>query len=95
MIVVRRVVGDSMLPTLRPGQIVVATRWVRLRPGKIVIALTPRREVVKRVKSVTARGMELIGDNPAASTDSRHFGPVDPRAIVGVVIYPRNKYNRS
>lgn len=89
MIKVRRVVGESMLPALRPGQIVVATRWTRLLPGKVVIARMRDRDVIKRVKDVSAAGIIIEGDNPAASTDSRHFGPVDPRAILGVVIWPR------
>lgn len=94
MFKLRRVVGDSMLPTLRPGQLVIATRWVRLSPGSIVIAPLGGREVIKRVKSVKAQGIELIGDNLEASTDSRVYGLVDPRSVIGVVIWPRRSYNR-
>jgi nickel-type superoxide dismutase maturation protease len=80
-----------MLPALQPGQVVVATPWVRLRPGKVIIAINPGgREVIKRVKSVTGGGIVVEGDNPAASTDSRTFGPIDPRKVRGVVIYPYN-----
>jgi nickel-type superoxide dismutase maturation protease len=87
---VRRVVGESMLPTLKPGQIVFVTPWVRLLPGKVVMARVRNREVIKRVKSVSPEGITLKGDNPDQSTDSRYFGPIDPRTILGVVIWPRN-----
>jgi type IV secretory pathway protease TraF len=78
-----------MLPTLRPNQIVVSTRWTRLAPGKVVIAQVGEREVIKRVEAVQAAGIVLIGDNPERSTDSRQYGPVDPRAILGIVIWPK------
>lgn len=89
MIRLRRVVGDSMLPTLRPGQVVIATPLVRVESGRVVIAQTADRAIIKRVKSVTTRGVELVGDNREASTDSRNYGLVDPRSIVGVVVIPR------
>jgi nickel-type superoxide dismutase maturation protease len=86
---VRRVVGKSMMPTLRPGQIVLITPLVRLLPGKVVMARFNNQEVIKRVKRVSPEGITVEGDNPDQSTDSRHFGPVDPRSILGVVIWPR------
>lgn len=80
-----------MLPALRTGQIIIATPWVRLSPGKIIVAIVEGREVIKRVKAVTGGGVIVEGDNPSASTDSRHFGPVDPRSVRGVVVWPYNR----
>jgi hypothetical protein len=40
----------------------------------------------------------LLGDNSAASTDSRHFGPVKAAQILGrpvAVIWPRPRWLRS
>jgi nickel-type superoxide dismutase maturation protease len=77
--------GSSMAPGLLPGDRLVALR-LRRRPrvGEIVLApdpRAPRRELVKRVRSVDAKGIQLRGDNAAATTDSATFGPVPPAAI--------------
>ena len=43
---------------------------------------------MKRVASVEPNGdLVLHADNPNVSRDSRHFGPVPRRLIVGRVIY--------
>lgn len=77
--------GDSMAPGLQPGDRLLAVRGLDPRGGDIVTAADPRqrsRVLVKRVASVTrADGVELAGDNPGASTDSRTFGPV-PLAMI-------------
>lgn len=43
--------------------------------------------MLKRVESIHARGIEVRGDNPPASTDSRHFGLVPWDAVLGIVVY--------
>ena len=43
--------------------------------------------MVKRVAGVAGTEVFVRGDNEAASTDSRHFGPVGPAAIRGRVVY--------
>jgi hypothetical protein len=43
--------------------------------------------MIKRVTGFEGGGVVVRGDNEAASTDSRHFGPVDHRAVSGRVIY--------
>ncbi len=68
------------------------------RVGWIVVAERPDRPgltIIKRVASVEGASREeegervtitLLGDNPAASTDSRQFGPVGAEAVWGVVV---------
>jgi len=77
-----------MLPVLGEGALIAAARLdsdATLRVGEVVVARRPDRisvEMVKRIRSVDGQGnVFLLGDNPAASTDSRHFGVV-PRNLV-------------
>ena len=89
----RRVVvtGDSMLPAFVPGDRLLVGPIGRLRPGDVVAVPDPRRPdrfLIKRVHSVAPGArVHVRGDNEAASTDSRHFGPVPRRAVRGRVLY--------
>ena len=76
--------GRSMLPTLLPGDRLLVARLGRPRPADVVLAAdprAPRREMIKRVARIDASGIHLRGDNPAASTDARAFGPVSAAAV--------------
>ena len=82
--------GESMLPAYQPGdQVVVDTKGYfsrEVRAGDVVVAVDPRdpaRRLIKRVVRVEGGDIWLEGDNPDASTDSRHFGPVS--GLVGMV----------
>ncbi|MGH9298561.1 MAG: nickel-type superoxide dismutase maturation protease [Acidimicrobiales bacterium] len=82
--------GSSMLPTLSPGDRVLAVRWPVLEAGDIVAFRDPEareRVLVKRIAALQALAIEVLGDNPSASRDSRHFGPVSRRDVVGRVVY--------
>jgi nickel-type superoxide dismutase maturation protease len=93
--VVHRVVveGDSMRPTLDPGDKLLILRLPLrpARPGSLVALHDPRepaaRALVKRVSGLGIDGVEVRGDNPVASTDSRSFGPVAPKLVIGPVLY--------
>ena len=89
---VRRVevVGDSMLPALRPGDRLLVLRPARASPGDVVAVTDPRlasRTMVKRVAAQGPEGVTVLGDNAAASTDSRQLGPLAPAAIRGRAFY--------
>jgi nickel-type superoxide dismutase maturation protease len=83
--------GRSMEPALEPGDWLLvdpdAYRGRAPAPGELVLAPDPRepgRLLVKRVASIDVDGhLELLGDAPAASTDSRHFGMIDPAGVRG------------
>ncbi|WP_052664992.1 nickel-type superoxide dismutase maturation protease [Nitriliruptor alkaliphilus] len=83
--------GASMEPTLWPGDrlLTVPARRRWLRTGRVVVVADPADPthlVVKRIAR-TERGLvEVLGDQPAASTDSRHWGPLPVTAIRRVVI---------
>ena len=82
--------GDSMRPTLEPGDRLLVLRRAKARPGDLVTVPDPRdgsRTVVKRVASVSADGVVVVGDNPSQSTDSRVFGAVPAASVRGRVVY--------
>lgn len=87
MIVVRRVLGHSMEPTLRGGDLVVISTSHEVRPGSIVMARIRGREVIKRVAAIDSEGYSLRGDNLSSSTDSRDYGFVHSQAILGAMIW--------
>lgn len=82
-----RVDGDSMRPTLEPGDRVVCVRARRVNTGDLVAVHDPRdgRLLVKRVATVDP--LTVVGDNAHASTDSRVFGALQPHDLVGRVVY--------
>ena len=79
-----------MLPTLRPGQTLLISQFSRPKVGDVVLAIQNNREVVKRISAISNGGqVTLMGDNKAASTDSRSLGTVTITKIHGVVWWPR------
>lgn len=84
---VRRVAGDSMLPTLRPGRIIIARpHFGNVRVGDVVVVWQGGLEKVKRVQQVREDYVYVVGDNQAHSTDSRSFGWLPVSAVVAKVI---------
>jgi nickel-type superoxide dismutase maturation protease len=82
--------GDSMLPGLSAGDRLILIPPRRLRPGAVVALTDPRRSsriLVKRVAALEGGRVTVLGDNPAASTDSRVFGAVPISAVLGRAIY--------
>ena len=87
--------GDSMVPSLLPGDRLLAVRVTSAPPGALVVVADPRlplRKLVKRVVAADDQGLVVQGDNAVASTDSRAFGPV-PSVWARVVYryHPRSR----
>jgi nickel-type superoxide dismutase maturation protease len=83
-----------MSPTLVAGDRVVVLRVPRrwpLRPGDLVALAHPGADasmvLVKRVAGLGEGWVDVRGDNAAASTDSRDFGPVPRASVRGLVPY--------
>lgn len=76
-----------MQPTLAPGDRLLLVRTaLRPRPGQLTVAHDPRasgRLLLKRVRAVVGTGVDVRGDNPAASTDSRSFGALPLGGVHG------------
>jgi nickel-type superoxide dismutase maturation protease len=99
---IRRVIveGSSMEPTLAPGDRLLVVPLMRPRAGDIVAVTDPRdtkRLLVKRVVTVDhlEKAISIEGDNVAASTDSRLFGPVPWTEVLGRVVYRYAPSGRS
>lgn len=79
-----------MLPTLRPGDGLIALRSGRVRRGEIRVFEHPERPgfwLVKRVGHVRGERFEAISDHPSAgAVDSRRFGDVPIAGSYRVVL---------
>jgi nickel-type superoxide dismutase maturation protease len=96
-----RVSGDSMMPRLRHGDLVVvkmesASLSTDGMPpvGSVVVATNPRApsgRLIKRLASMTERSFALRSDNPFGALDSRQIGSLqlsDYQGHVRLVIKP-------
>jgi nickel-type superoxide dismutase maturation protease len=85
--------GDSMRPTLEPGDRLLVRYGAPVVPGRVVVArFADGAVVVKRAVERRATGWWLLGDAAPVGTDSRHRGPVAPDDVLGVVlgrVWPR------
>jgi nickel-type superoxide dismutase maturation protease len=86
-----RVAGPSMEPTLWPGDVLLTVPAALLRPrrGRVVVVEdpgSPGHQVIKRVRSVDDTGIDVRGDAPDRSTDSRRWGRLPPSAVRRVVV---------
>ena len=89
LFLLRRVAGDSMLPGLPAGTVVVGLRSRRMRKGDIVMLRHGGVDKIKRVAGTRPGGVFVVGDNASHSTDSRDFGWLDSRFILAKVVWPR------
>lgn len=83
--ILRRVVGASMAPTLGEGSLVIARKRLP-RLGEIAIARIKNMEIIKRVVRIEGNSFYLVGDNSLESTDSRHFGKIAKTDIIGTIM---------
>lgn len=81
-----------MLPTLRPGDLLLVDHRGRVRAGRLVVARFPdgtvavKRATERRTTTSGAPGWWLLSDDPGRGVDSRHRGPVPEEDVVAVVL---------
>ncbi|MEO6513409.1 MAG: S24/S26 family peptidase [Candidatus Saccharimonadales bacterium] len=89
-LLLRRVVGASMLPTFRQGEIVVgSTNVADVQVGDVVMVEHDGLEKIKRVADVRPGEVYVLGDNPSASSDSRSFGWLSQGSVKAKIIWSR------
>lgn len=82
-----------MSPTLSAGQIVLVNKLAYFlknpQKGDIVAAKDPRdgKVLIKRIHQIEGKQYFLRGDNPTHSTDSRSFGMIGKKEIIGKVLF--------
>lgn len=74
-----------MAPSLLEGDVVVARRGLP-KARQVAIFRRGDREVIKRVSEVKRSRYYLLGDNAEESTDSRHYGYVTKKDILGTIM---------
>jgi nickel-type superoxide dismutase maturation protease len=86
-----KIVGSSMSPAIGDGQIIFVNRMAYLfyNPHKCdIIALHDPRDgkiLIKRITKINRNKYFVAGDNKSASTDSRVFGWIEKKDIIGRV----------
>jgi nickel-type superoxide dismutase maturation protease len=88
-LMLRRVKGDGMYPTLEKGQLVLIRRRPNLKINDIVVFVHNGAEKVKRICGMEGDFFYVLGDNPRYSTDSRQYGYIRRDSVVGTVVFPR------
>lgn len=73
-----------MLPTLKPGKLVLARKRSAYQAGDVVLVKTKSRELVKRIYSVDNGVVTLRGDN---TSDSRDY-EMEIDDVFAAVIFP-------
>ena len=88
-----KITGASMFPTLKPSQNILVNKLIFLfskpKIGDIIALKDPRtgKILIKRITASQNSKYYVIGDNKSASTDSRVFGWIGKKDIIGKVVY--------
>jgi len=93
MIQILKVTGESLSPFFLEGDFVVVSKipfvFQRIQPGDTVVFRQPGYgTLIKRVERISPDGEQLfvLGVHPD-STDSRQFGALSRRQLIGKVIW--------
>ena len=87
---IMRVKGASMLPLFVCNQRVVVRKFLFQKPrvNDVVVVQHPNNNalLLKRIIAIQGKMYVVEGDNKQHSTDSRHFGAISKKHVIGKVI---------
>ncbi len=90
-----KVCGHSMEPYAREGDFVFTLPFCQPKVGDVTVIQHKAMFLLKRLKKQNASAYWFEGDNKAESTDSRMFGWIDQKDVVGKAFVARKtKYLR-
>ena len=82
-----KIEGNSMFQALKNGDLVLINPSAELEIGDIVLARHPFKQSVKIIKRIaeilSGEKYILLGDNLDESSDSREFGAISAKDILG------------
>ena len=87
-----KVRGDSMRPTLRPGDRLLLSYRRDAEVGDLVVARLPggvvatKRAAERRTTELGEPGWWLVSDNPQQGSDSRQYGAIAETDVLAVVV---------
>lgn len=90
MIFFRKIIGDSMSPTLKEGQVVVFHQIRNFKVGQIVIAFVKGKEVIKRIAKIENGKIYLAVEDKKHAHNGKFYASVTDSKISGVLLWPRN-----
>ncbi len=80
-----------MLPSFKDGDKALVNRWFYLlkKPQKNEIIIINKKNIImiKRIKKTQDNKFFVAGDNLKESTDSRHFGWIEKKDVLGKVVF--------
>lgn len=77
-----------MQPFLKAGSRVLSLNcFYKLKLNDLVVARVNNRLIIKRITKMNHDKLFLEGDNRSESTDSKQFGWVNKKNIIGKVIF--------
>jgi signal peptidase I len=83
---------ESMEPLLFPGDALLINRFSKVKKNDIVIFKNPQKNIkagylIKKITKINGDKIYVEGINKEKSIDSRHFGWVSQKDVIGKMIF--------
>ena len=90
LLLIRRIIGDSMVPTLNEHNIVIGSGlFTNLVENDLVLFHHEGLDKIKRISKIGDNKIFVVGDNNQSSRDSRVFGWIPLSSVQAKIIWPR------
>lgn len=82
---------ESMQPLLYPGDTIIVNKLSKITTNDIIVFKNPQKNkrenyLIKQVKNMNEKGFFVEGLNKTQSIDSRQFGRIQKKDIIGKMI---------